>query len=104
MNKNLTNIITQIIRKFNPDKIILFGSFAYGNPDDNSDIDLLLIMDYKGSARKKATEVLQSIDYHYPLDLMVRQMAIVQHRIQKGDFFLKEIMEKGKVLYDRNIS
>ena len=104
MNKNIQHLIREITDRFQPERIILFGSFAYGRPDQDSDIDLLVIMDFKGSAREQAVKVVQTIDYHFPLDLMVRSREQISKRIDQGDFFLREVLEKGEVLYDRDLS
>ncbi len=104
MNKNIQHLIRQITDRFQPERIILFGSSVYGRPNRDSDIDLLVIMDYKGSARDQAVKVVQTIDYHFPLDLMVRSREQISKRVDQGDFFLREILEKGQVLYDRNFS
>ncbi len=104
MNEQIQQIIQQIINNFQPEKIILFGSYAYGNPSDDSDVDLLVIMDFNDSPQKQMFKILQSIDYHLPLDLIVRSQNQLSKRINAGDFFLKEILERGRILYDRNIS
>jgi predicted nucleotidyltransferase len=104
MNKDVQDLVQQIRDKFTPEKIILFGSHAYGEPDENSDVDILVIMNFEGSARHQAIEILQKVDYHFSLDLIVRSMDQTQSRIKSGDFFLKDVVEKGKVLYDRNLS
>jgi predicted nucleotidyltransferase len=104
MTAEINKIIDQISKKFHPYKIILFGSHAYGNADKESDIDLLVVMDYQGSSRKQAVSILQEIDYHIPLDLLVRSNKQIKERINAGDFFINEIMNKGKILYEQNLS
>ena len=104
MTAEINKIIDQISKIFQPYKIILFGSHAYGNADKDSDIDLLVVMDYQGSSRKQAVSILQSIDYHIPLDLLVRTNKQIKERINAGDFFINEIMNKGKILYEQNLS
>ncbi len=100
MTVEINEIVNQISNQFKPCKIILFGSYAYGNPDKSSDVDLLIIMDYQGSPRKQAALILQEIDYHIPLDVLVRSTDQISERVKNGDFFLKEIIEKGKILYE----
>ncbi len=104
MNKSFQGLIHQITDRFQPDPIILFGSYAYGEPDRDSDVDLLLVMNYKGSAREQAVKVIQALDYHFPLDLLVRSREQISKRIDQGDFFLREVLEKGQVLYDKDLS
>ncbi len=104
MNKQVQNITEQIYNNFDPDKIILFGSRALDNYEADSDVDLLVIMDYSGSARHQAVKILTNIDYHIPLDLIVRSKKQISQRIEMGDFFLTDIIEKGKVVYEKNLS
>jgi predicted nucleotidyltransferase len=90
----------QIARQFRPDKIILFGSYAYGEPTEDSDVDLLVIMSFKGHNPEKATEIWMATKPKFPIDIMVRKPEEIQKRLRMGDFFLREITEKGKVLYE----
>jgi uncharacterized protein len=92
----------QIVEKFHPDRIILFGSYAYGQPTENSDVDLLVILPFEGLAVQKAVEIRRQISQQFPLDLMTRTAEQIQQRIEMGDFFIQEIMLKGKVLYEAN--
>ncbi len=104
MNREIFEITHKIVDYFQPEKIILFGSHAYGHPTENSDVDLLVIMNHQGSARWQAAKILQTIDYHFPLDLIVRSGKQLANRIQAGDYFLREIIEKGTVLYEQAVS
>lgn len=99
----ISETIKQIIEKFHPEKIIMFGSYTYGKPGQNSDLDLLIVMNYKGSSKKQAVKILQSIDYHFPIDLIARSTDQIHERIRLGEFFFKDIIDEGKILYDRNI-
>ena len=85
---------------FRPEKIILFGSYAYGNPTEDSDVDILVVMPHKGASYLKASEISTKVRNAFPMDLLVRSPAIIRQRIAWNDFFLREITEKGKVLYD----
>jgi predicted nucleotidyltransferase len=90
----------QIARQFHPEKIILFGSYAYGKPTEDSDVDILVIMPFKGRNPEKATEIWMATKPKFPIDIMVRKPSEVKKRLAMGDFFLREITEKGKVLYE----
>lgn len=90
----------QIAKQFHPNKIILFGSYAYGKPTEDSDVDILVIMPFEGKGAHKATEILLATDPRFPIDLIVRTPKQIKTRIKLGDFFLREITEKGKVLYE----
>jgi predicted nucleotidyltransferase len=90
----------QIARQFHPEKIILFGSYAYGKPTEDSDVDLLVVMPFEGKGAEKATEILLATDPRFPIDLIVRTPEQIRTRVKLGDFFLREITKKGKVLYE----
>jgi len=91
----------QIVERFNPQRIILFGSYAYGQPGPASDVDVLVIMDTPLKETEQAVRICQAIDYHFGLDLIVRRPETVVHRLALGDSFLAEVLERGKVLYER---
>jgi uncharacterized protein len=90
----------QIAEVFDPERIILFGSYAYGTPTEDSDVDLLVVLPFEGQAFRKAAEILNSVDPKFSVDLLVRTADEVQQRLELGDFFLREIVEQGKVLYE----
>ena len=98
--KKIEQLSLAIAQEFKPDKIILFGSYAYGNPQDDSDVDLLVILPYKGSSFRKTWEILNKIQPKFAIDLLVRTPVEVEQRLGWNDFFLREIMEKGKVIYE----
>ncbi len=104
MNKQIQNITDQINNKFHPDKIILFGSHANGNFNSDSDVDLLVVMDFAGSARQQAVKILTNIEYSIPLDLVIRSNKQILERIEMGDFFIKDIIETGKIVYEKDLS
>ena len=89
-----------IVREFAPLQVILFGSYAYGTPTENSDVDLLVIMDIPESeTSRQAREILQRIPRRFRMDLLVRSPEEIAYRISYNDWFLREITEKGDVLY-----
>ena len=89
-----------IVREFSPLQVILFGSYAYGTPKEDSDVDLLVVMDIPESeTRRQAGEILQRIPYRFPMDLLVRSPEEIAYRTSYNDWFLREITEKGEVLY-----
>ncbi|MGA2441999.1 MAG: nucleotidyltransferase domain-containing protein [Tepidisphaeraceae bacterium] len=97
--QNILRLADDVALKVSPRRIILFGSYAYGTPTVDSDVDLLVLMDYCGSSHHQATRIRQLLDVDFPMDLLVRSEPEVERRIGWNDFFLKEIMEKGIVLY-----
>lgn len=98
---DISQFSEQIAERFAPEKIILFGSHAYGSPTPDSDVDMLIVMDDVGNPREKAIEIRSAFRRQFPLDLIVRSSSELQRRIAMDDYFLKEITERGKVLYER---
>ena len=96
----ILNLVQKIIEDFHPQKIILFGSYAYGQPRDDSDIDLLVILPFTEKKSQKSLEILNKIKPIFALDLLVRTPSEIQQRLEWGDFLLQEIFEKGKILYE----
>ncbi|MBN2684297.1 MAG: nucleotidyltransferase domain-containing protein [Pontiellaceae bacterium] len=96
----IENCAQQVANMFRPEKIILFGSYAYGKPTENSDIDLLVVMNHTGSAVQQAAQIRTSIQTSVPMDVLVRSPEKVQERLRLGDPFLKTIFEKGEMLYE----
>src|SRR6266704_215226 len=98
----LEGITRRIVEKFQPHKVILFGSCAYGTPDLDSDVDLLVVMDSDESIVQRIRRVTEVAKVRFlPMDIIVRTPAEMAERLAMGDFFLAEILEKGKVLYRR---
>jgi uncharacterized protein len=89
-----------IVREFRPRKIVLFGSYAYGKPTEDSDVDLLVIMPFSRKRGRKSLEIRQRIPADFPLDLIVRTPEFIARRLQWGDCFIQEILGKGDVLYE----
>ena len=93
----------RIVDRFQPEKVILFGSYAYGNPRPESDVDLLVIMETTLRSRQQRLEISQALSPRpFPLDIVVRTPQEVAQRLALGDAFLAEILSRGKVLYERN--
>jgi predicted nucleotidyltransferase len=91
----------QIAERFHPDKIILFGSYAYGQPHEESDVDLLVIMPAR-NAIDQAIRIELAFERPFSLDVHVRTPYQMRQGLKEDDcdWFLREIIEKGKVLYE----
>jgi predicted nucleotidyltransferase len=91
----------QIAKKFRPSKIILFGSYAAGTPHEESDVDLMVIMPAR-NVIDQALRIDLALDAPFSLDLHVRTPKQIDRGMKEGDcdWFLREVMEKGKVLYE----
>ncbi len=89
-----------IVREFAPLQVILFGSYAYGTPTEDSDVDLLVVMDVpEAETRLHAVEIRQRIPHRFSMDVLVRSPEEILYRTSYNDWFLREITEKGEVLY-----
>ncbi len=100
INAKIKDLCRQIVEGFNPQKIILFGSYAYGKPNADSDIDLLVVMPYEGNELEQMVKVRCRLKSSVPLDVLVKTPAQLKESSDMGDFFIKEIIEKGKILYE----
>ncbi|MFN0280315.1 MAG: nucleotidyltransferase domain-containing protein [Pyrinomonadaceae bacterium] len=99
---HIKRVCSQIVERFRPQKVILFGSYAYGTPTANSDIDLLVVMPFDGRVHEQAVKIRRELDSSFPLDLLVRTPEQIRERVEMEDFFMREIVEQGKVLYEEN--
>jgi predicted nucleotidyltransferase len=90
-----------VAQKFRPQKIILFCSYAYGTPTEDSDVDLLVILPRtRERGERMSLRIRHAVPRTFPLDLLVRTPGEVAKRLRWGDSFLREVVEKGKVLYE----
>lgn len=90
----------RIAREFKPEKIVLFGSYAQGRPTKDSDVDLMVVMSHKGHSADAAVAVRQKLNAPFPLDLLVRSPLMVRRRLKMRDYFLRDVMTNGRVLYE----
>ncbi len=90
----------QIAERFDPDRIILFGSYAYGTPTRDSDVDLLVVMRTWNQV-EQAVRIDDGIEPGFFLDLLVRTPETLEKQLRLGDWFLQEVVSHGKVLYEK---
>ncbi len=94
-------VARRIGREFRPKKVILFGSYAYGHPHADSDVDLFIIVKSRQRPAARATAVLKTLHPRpFSVDVLVRTPREVNHRLALGDSFIEEIMTRGKILYE----
>jgi predicted nucleotidyltransferase len=93
----------QVARRFQPEKIILFGSHAYGKPHADSDVDILVVMPARNQL-DQSFKIRLTIPAPFPMDLIVRTPKNMKWRLAEGESFLTEILAKGKVLYEKDHS
>ncbi len=91
----------EVVRQFQPERIILFGSYAEGKATADSDVDLFVEMNHTQSSLQQALVIRKAIKRTFPLDLVVKNPREIQQRLRQNDFFLKTIMNDGQVLYER---
>jgi predicted nucleotidyltransferase len=91
----------QVAEHFRPDKIVLFGSHAYGIPHADSDVDILVIMPTRNQI-DQAFKIRCDVPACFPMDLIVLKPRNVKWRLEEHESFLTEIMTKGKILYEKN--
>jgi predicted nucleotidyltransferase len=90
-----------VAERFHPDAIILFGSYAYGTPHDDSEVDVLVVMPCRNQL-DTAFKIHSTILPPFPLDFLVRTPKEMSWRLQEGESFLTEVVSKGKVLYEKD--
>jgi predicted nucleotidyltransferase len=89
-----------VAARFRPEKIILFGSYVYGQPHADSDVDILVVVPARNQI-DQAVRINVAIDPPFPLDIIVRTPCNLNWRLKEGDSFLREIVSQGKVLYEK---
>jgi predicted nucleotidyltransferase len=101
----LEDVTKRIVEVFDPHRIILFGSYVYGQPTSDSDVDLLILMESDERPAVRAMQVSRLLRPRpFPMDILVRTPEEIQHRLEIGDYFIREVLEQGRVLYERRVS
>jgi predicted nucleotidyltransferase len=99
----ILEIVDKIKKEYQPSKIILFGSYAYGQPDRDSDVDLLIVKDTSERFIDRlvaVTRITSDPKRLIPLEVIVFTPEEVREKLKSGDQFLREILSKGEVLYE----
>jgi len=99
-NAQIQQFCEQIAREFHPERIIVFGSHAYGQPGSFSDVDLLVVMPFEGSPLQQAARIITRLNPPMAVDLIVRTPEQVEERLSMQDGFMREILERGRVAYE----
>jgi len=98
--EEIKKITKQIVSGYKPERIILFGSFAHGKPNKDSDVDLLVIKKTKKPRTERHLEIDKILlDRIMPLDVLVYTPQEIKNRLSLGDFFIRNIINQGKILY-----
>ena len=102
VRKTISAVVEKLKVAYRPEKIFLFGSFAYGKPNRDSDIDLLIIKNTKKrpiDRRIMARSLIYDLREGFPFSFLVITPKEVNKRLERGDQFLQEIISRGEVLY-----
>lgn len=101
LQKQIEKLIGKVVSRYNPERIILFGSAAKGQFKKGSDLDLLIIKEGVGHLRRSERyyQVSKVLDHELPLDILVYTPSEIKKRLYLGDPFIKKILKEGKVLY-----
>lgn len=97
----IRELADHIAEEFQPEQIILFGSYAYGKPTPDSDVDLLVVLPFQGRPFYKSLEILKRVNPSFPIDLLARQPEDTARRYREGDPLIREALDHGTVLYER---
>jgi uncharacterized protein len=100
--QNIQDLCNRIVQEFHPDRVILFGSYASGQPSPDSDVDILVILPFEGKSFYKSLEILNRTNPDFPIDLLARRPDETQRRYREGDPLIREALDRGKVLYERH--
>jgi predicted nucleotidyltransferase len=99
--QDIRRYCAEIAANFKPQRIILFGSHAYGTPTPDSDVDLLVVMPKPRRYWMQTTQKIhEKVSAGFPVDILVRDPAFLRERLHEGDTFLEEITTKGRVMYE----
>lgn len=96
----IQNLVDRIARAFRPERVILFGSRAYGEPRPDSDVDLLVIMPFEGTPYRMAVEILQRVQPEFSVDVLPRRPDDTKNRYRLGDPLIREALDRGEVLFE----
>ena len=96
----IRNVTRQIVQQFHPQKVILFGSYAYGQPTEDSDVDLLVVMDTDESPLHAAAKIAAAVEHPFPLDIVVRTPVEFASAVHRRGVFATEVATKGITLYE----
>jgi uncharacterized protein len=102
VGETLPAAVERIVHELIPEKVVLFGSYAYGVPTPDSDVDLLIILKTDAPSKNRSWAVSQLLlPRPFPVDILVRTPQEIEQALVRGDFFVREILERGVVLYER---
>ena len=95
-------VVDRIAEAFDPECVVLFGSYARGTPTNDSDVDLLVILTFEGKSFWKSLEITNCVNPSFAVDLLARRPDDTQRRYAQGDPLIREALDQGRVLYERS--
>ena len=98
--EGIRRVTRQVVEQFHPQKVILFGSYAYGQPTEDSDVDLLVVMPTEENPLHTAARISAAVDHPFPLDLLVIRPSDLVVALQEQNIFETEVVKKGVILYE----
>ena len=97
---DIQKVVEQIVRQFHPEKVILFGSYAYGEPTADSDVDLLVVMQTRDNTLHTAANIAAAIDHPFPLVIVVWRPRQLEESLARKGGFATEVTTRGETLYE----
>jgi len=98
----INELSERIAREFHPERIILFGSYAYGQPGPYSDVWQEVLLPFEGTGFRKSLEILNRVDPGFSVDLLARRPDDTTRRYAEGDPLIREALDRGRILYERH--
>jgi predicted nucleotidyltransferase len=99
--KDIKRYCDAIAAAFKPQRIILFGSHACGQPDEDSDVDVLVVMPKSRRVRREtAAKIRLTVQADFPVDMLVRGESEVERRVRERDLFMTQITREGRIMYE----
>ncbi|MBN1517589.1 nucleotidyltransferase domain-containing protein [Candidatus Sumerlaeota bacterium] len=100
--QQIQTLADRIAREFRPERVILFGSYAHGDPSPDSDVDLLVVLPFEGKNFRKSLEIINRMSPPFAADILARKPDDTRRRYALGDPLIREALDQGKVLYERD--
>ncbi len=101
-SQDIANWCDNVAREFRPEQIFLFGSYAHGTPNEDSDVDILVVMALPRGRREvpQAATIRERVWASFPMDVIVRSPQQVTRRLARGDGFIADILRHGRLMYE----
>ena len=101
-DREIQEFCDRLVKEFNPDKVILFGSYARGEQREWSDVDIMVVMPHEGNGIDESVRIRTRVRPDFPLDLLTYRLEDLERRYREHDPFVGHALDTGKVLYERH--